>query len=232
MAMEKDMTRGTPWKLILSFFFPLLLGNCFQQFYNLVDTIIVGKGISDSALAAVGSTGSLHFFIFGFLGGITNGVSIPIAQAYGAKDEPRLKRVVAQSAITCLSLGLLISVLSVIFTVPLLKLLRTPSDIFRDARIYMQIFCAGLFVSTLYNYCSLPAAGDRGQQDPSLVDRYFLPGQRGPRSSVRDHFPVGRRRSRHRDRHRAGLVRSVLPHPPSYGQDRPSCPFGLAAGSA
>ncbi len=162
MAMEKDMTRGTPWKLILSFFFPLLLGNCFQQVYNLVDTIIVGKGISDSALAAVGSTGSLHFFIFGFLGGITNGVSIPIAQAYGAKDEPRLKRVVAQSAITCLSLGLLISVLSVIFTVPLLKLLRTPSDIFRDARIYMQIFCAGLFVSTLYNYCSflLRAIGD------------------------------------------------------------------------
>ena len=161
-AAEKDMTQGTPWKLILGFFFPLLLGNCFQQIYNLVDTIIVGKGIGDQALAAVGSTGSLHFFIFGFVIGVTNGASIPIAQAYGAKDPARLKKVVAQSALTCLSIGLLFSILSVVFTVPLLKLLKTPSDIFPEARLYMQIFCAGLFVTTMYNFasCVLRAIGD------------------------------------------------------------------------
>ena len=159
---EKDMTQGTPWKLILGFFFPLLLGNCFQQVYNLVDTIIVGKGIGDQALAAVGSTGSLHFFIFGFVTGLTNGASIPIAQAYGAKDPARLKKVVAQSALTCISIGFLFSILSVACTVPLLDLLKTPSDIFPDACLYMQIFCAGLFITTLYNYvsCVLRAIGD------------------------------------------------------------------------
>lgn len=159
---EKDMTQGTPWKLILGFFFPLLLGNCFQQVYNLVDTIIVGKGISDQALAAVGSTGSLHFFIFGFVIGVTNGASIPIAQAYGAKDPTRLKKIVAQSGLTCISVGLLFSVLSVVCTVPLLKLLKTPADIFADAKLYMQIFCAGLIITTLYNYasCVLRAIGD------------------------------------------------------------------------
>ena len=161
-ASEKDMTQGTPWKLILGFFFPLFLGNCFQQVYNLVDTIIVGKGIGDRALAAVGSTGSLHFFIFGFVIGLTNGASIPIAQAYGAKDPARLKKVVGQSALTCISIGLLFSVLSILLTVPLLKLLKTPEDIFPEARLYMQIFCAGLFVTTMYNYasCVLRAIGD------------------------------------------------------------------------
>ena len=161
-AATKDMTKGTPWKLILFFFIPLFLGNCFQQVYNLVDTIIVGKGISDSALAAVGSTGSLHFFVFGFVIGLTNGVAIPIAQAFGAGDEDRLKKVVAMGFMTSVSVGLLFSVLSVVGSSFLLGLLKTPSDIFQQAKAYMIIIFGGLFITVLYNFfsCLLRAIGD------------------------------------------------------------------------
>lgn len=160
--MEKDMTVGTPWKLILAFFIPMLLGNCFQQVYNLVDTIIVGKGISDNALAAVGSTGSLHFFIFGFVTGLTNGVAIPMAQAYGAKDTLRLKKIVAMAFMTCMAIGLIFSILSVAGSSALLRLLQTPQDIFTDARRYMNIIFGCLFVTVLYNFfsCLLRALGD------------------------------------------------------------------------
>ena len=156
------MTVGTPWKLIIAFAVPLLLGNCFQQVYNLVDTIVVGKGISDSALAAVGSTGSLHFFVFGFVTGLTNGASIPMAQAYGAKDERRLQKVIAMGLVTCLSIGILFSVLSVAGSTLLLNLLQTPEDIFTDARTYMNIIFGCLFVTVCYNFssCLLRALGD------------------------------------------------------------------------
>lgn len=156
------MTVGTPWKLIVAFAVPLLLGNCFQQIYNLVDTIVVGKGIGDSALAAVGSTGSLHFFVFGFVMGLTNGASIPMAQAYGARDERRLQKVIAMGLITCLSIGILFSVLSVAGSRLLLNLLQTPEDIFHDARTYMNIIFGCLFITVCYNFCSclLRALGD------------------------------------------------------------------------
>ena len=162
MARTKDMTTGTPWKLILSFFVPLFLGNCFQQVYNLVDTIIVGKGISDSALAAVGSTGSLHFFVFGFVIGLTNGVAIPMAQAFGSGNADRLKKVIAMGFVSCMSVGILFSVLSVVGSDFLLNLLQTPADIFALARRYMVIIFGGLFITVLYNFfsCLLRAIGD------------------------------------------------------------------------
>ena len=162
MARTKDMTVGTPWKLILSFFVPLFLGNCFQQVYNLVDTIIVGKGISDSALAAVGSTGSLHFFVFGFVIGLTNGVAIPMAQAFGSGDMARLKKVIAMGFVSCMSVGILFSLLSTVGSNFLLNLLQTPEDIFALARRYMIIIFGGLFITVLYNFCSclLRAIGD------------------------------------------------------------------------
>ena len=81
--MVKDMTKGKPFPIILSFFIPMLLGNMFQQFYNLVDTVIVGKLVGLEALAAVGSTGSISFLIIGFTNGITTGFSIKIAQSFG-----------------------------------------------------------------------------------------------------------------------------------------------------
>ena len=88
----QDMTEGRPISLILKFFFPLLFGMLFQQFYNMVDTIIVGKFLGVDALAAVGSTGSINFMILGFCIGICNGFAIPVAQAFGAKDTDNMKK--------------------------------------------------------------------------------------------------------------------------------------------
>ena len=90
--MTRDMTEGRPLKLILGFAVPLLFGNLFQQFYNLVDTIIVGKFLGVKSLAAVGSTGSINFLIIGFCMGICNGFAIPIAQSFGAKNEKTLRK--------------------------------------------------------------------------------------------------------------------------------------------
>ena len=93
----QDMTEGRPISLILKFFFPLLFGMLFQQFYNLVDTAIVGKFLGPDDLAAVGATGSVNFLILGFCMGVCNGFSIPVAQKFGAKDESGLRRFVANS---------------------------------------------------------------------------------------------------------------------------------------
>ena len=170
-SREMDMTVGTPWKLLLSFAIPLLLGNLFQQVYNLVDTIIVGKGISDSALAAVGSTGSLHFFVFGFVTGLTSGVSIPMAQAYGAKDERRLQKVVAVGLEVCIVIGILFSILSVLGASSLLTWMQTPADIFQDSLTYMSIIFGCLFVTVLYNFFSglLRAIGDSKTPLTSII---------------------------------------------------------------
>ena len=88
--MAKDMTTGNPLKLILLFSIPVLLGNIFQQFYNMVDTIIVGRFLGEDALAAVGSTGSIVFLVLGFAMGIAQGFGVMISHAFGARDERRL----------------------------------------------------------------------------------------------------------------------------------------------
>ena len=93
----KDMTQGNPTKLIIGFAFPMLLGYLFQQFYSMVDTIIVGKWLGVSSLAAVGSTGSINFMIIGFCMGVCSGFAIPVAQKFGSKDYHALRKFVANS---------------------------------------------------------------------------------------------------------------------------------------
>ena len=109
--MTKDMTSGNPLKIILLFSIPVLLGNLFQQFYNMVDTIIVGRYLGEEALAAVGSTGCLMFLVLGFANGIAQGFGVMVSHAFGAKDYRLLKHYVA------LSLMLTI-IVSVILTIP------------------------------------------------------------------------------------------------------------------
>ena len=88
--MEKDMTKGSPMRLILGFAVPLLFGLVFQQFYSMVDAVIVGHYLGVDSLAAVGATGSVNFLIIGFCMGVCNGFAIPIAQEFGAKHEGEL----------------------------------------------------------------------------------------------------------------------------------------------
>lgn len=169
-VMVQDMTKGKPWKLILAFSIPLLIGNVFQQLYSMVDTIIVGRFVSVEALAAVGSTGSMSFLILGFVMGITSGFSVITAQRFGARDEDGVRRSVAMSIVLCVAITILLTLLSVFGADPMLRLMNTPDNIFADASIYIKIIYAGLFASVYYNMISsiLRALGD------SKTPLYFL----------------------------------------------------------
>ncbi|WP_071429423.1 MATE family efflux transporter [Angelakisella massiliensis] len=168
--MVKDMTRGKPLGLILGFFFPMVLGNLFQQFYNMADTIIVGRFVGVQALAAVGSTGSINFLVIGFVTGICSGFSLPLAQSFGAGDMGSLRRGVAHS----LYLGVIITVVLTAVTVwgtpMILTLMQTPVDIFQDAATYISIIFWGIGATMFYNMLAgiLRALGD------SRTPLYFL----------------------------------------------------------
>ena len=124
--MKKDLTVGSPLKLIIYFTIPLLIGNLFQQLYNTADTMIVGRTISLDALAAVGVTGALVFFVIGFAQGLTGGFSIITAQKYGNKDFTGVKRSVAASFILSFIITVILTIISVLLAGFLLREIETP----------------------------------------------------------------------------------------------------------
>lgn len=160
--MTKDLTSGNPLKVILLFTLPLVLGNLFQQFYALADTIIVGRYCGVSALASVGSTGSLNYLILGFVIGVCNGFAIPIAQLFGARDYRDLRRHVANAAWLCLGSSAVLTVLTVAFTRSMLVLMQTPEDILDGAATYIGWIFAGIPFIFLYNMVAgiMRALGD------------------------------------------------------------------------
>lgn len=168
--MTKDMTTGNPLKLILFFSIPLLIGNVFQQFYSMVDTIIVGRYVRVQALAAVGVTGSLSFLILGFTFGLTGGFSVIIAQRFGADDEDGLRKSVATSTILSIISTIIITLASMLSAKPVLSLMNTPDDIINDATIYIIIIYAGTCATVFYNMIAgiLRSLGD------SKTPLYFL----------------------------------------------------------
>ena len=152
--MEKDMTKGRPLPVILKFMLPLIIGNIFQQLYNMADTIIVGRYVGADALAAVGSTGTIMFLIVGFSQGITAGFSVLTAQRFGAKDTEGVKISVANGILLSLIFTVIISSLSLLGMRPLLKLMNTPDNIFQDAYTYIMIISAGIIATIFYNLFS------------------------------------------------------------------------------
>lgn len=160
--MIQDMTTGSPWKLILSFSIPLLIGNLFQQFYNMADSVIVGRMIGMQALAALGSTGAIYFLVIGSVMGLTTGFSIITAQRFGAGDEEGVRCSVAMSIILCVIFTVVLTTISVATARPLLQFMHTPSDIFQDAWLYIVIIYAGLGATMYYNLVAnvLRALGD------------------------------------------------------------------------
>ena len=168
--MTNDMTTGNPVKLILLFSIPLLIGNIFQQFYSMVDTIIVGRFVGVEALAAVGTTSSMVFLVNGFVMGLTSGFAVLISQKYGAKDEAGVKKAVASSITLSIIATIIVTFISVISAKPLLALMNTPSNIMKDASTYIVILYAGNVAIIFYNMMAaiLRALGD------SKTPLYFL----------------------------------------------------------
>ncbi len=169
-AVQQDMTSGSPMKIILSFTLPIFLGNVFQQFYNMADAVIVGKFVGTGALAAVGSTGTIMFLIYGFVVGMTAGFTVLTAQKFGAGDMETMRKTVAGAAILSLIIGIILTAAFMIFMRPWLVLMNTPEDIFNDAYSYIMIISAGILAQMLYNLLAsiLRALGN------SRVPLYFL----------------------------------------------------------
>lgn len=168
--MNRDLTSGSPLKLIILFTIPLLIGNVFQQLYNTADTLIVGRTIGLNALAAVGATTALVFFVIGFAQGLTAGFSIITAQKFGASDKEGVRRSVAASAILCFFINIALTAISVL-TVPfLLDAVHTPQDLADNAYKYIVIIFWGTGAAILFNMLSnlMRAIGN------SKVPLYFL----------------------------------------------------------
>nr|QGT51039.1 MATE family efflux transporter [uncultured Firmicutes bacterium] len=160
--MTNNMTAGNPAKLILRFSIPLLIGNLFQQLYNMVDTLIVGRTLGYQALAAVGVTGGLSFLILGFVQGFTSGFTIPVAQRFGADDFEEMRSEVGMSVLLSVIITAILTVGSVLLTRPALELMQTPDDIIDGAYTYIVIIFGGMVTITFYNLLSniLRALGD------------------------------------------------------------------------
>lgn len=158
----KDLTRGYPAKVILMFAIPLMLGNIFQQLYNMADSKIVSTFVGTGALAAVGATSVVSNTLIGFINGLTQGFAILIANSFGAKDEKRMRQYVAGTMILTAGVTVFLTVFGLTFIEPVLRMLKTPEDILGNAAAYVKIIIAGIVFTAVYNMCAnvLRAVGD------------------------------------------------------------------------
>ena len=161
-SVAMDLTEGQPMKLIIRFAVPLLLGILLQQFYSLVDSLIVGRYVGREALAGVGSTGSVNFIVLGLCMGVCNGFSVLIAQRFGARDYSGLRKAIANSIWLCVFIGVTVTVVVVALCKQILIWMNTPDTIFHFAYVYIVIIFAGIPMIILYNFSAgvLRALGD------------------------------------------------------------------------
>ena len=164
------MTVGNPTRHILKFTVPLLIGNLFQQLYNMVDSIVVGRYVSSHALAAVGACGSLNFLFFSLSSGLAVGIGVIASQYFGANDEKQLKKTIANSIYVLALSALVVTLIGVIFAGPILRLLQTPEEYIADSIKYFRVTCAGIVGVAFYNGVAalLRSVGD------SKTPLYFL----------------------------------------------------------
>lgn len=160
--MIKEMTHGSPLKLILGFMIPLFFGNIFQNLYSMVDAAIVGKVLGTDALAAVGSTGSVCFLLIGFSLGICSGFAIPIAQRFGAQDYDDMRKYLGNSTVLIAIFSVVFAVLTMVFCRDILELMDTPANVIDRAHAYLLVIFAGVPATLLYNMVAgiLRALGD------------------------------------------------------------------------
>lgn len=158
----KDMTQGSPLRLLLTFSLPMLIGNIFQQLYTLIDSIIVGRYLGSDALAAVGATNSVQYLFFALCIGMSTGTGIVISQYLGAKDEEYVKRSISNSIYVMLGAALLMTILGFFLSWPILKLLGTPDNIIGESDLFFKTTCLGIVAIAAYNCISaiLRSLGD------------------------------------------------------------------------
>ena len=165
-----DMTTGSPAKHILTFALPLLIGNLFQQLYNMVDSIVVGNYVSANALAAVGGCGSMNFLFFSLSSGLGAGIGIIVSQYFGAKSDKNVRITIANSIYVLGGAALFVSIIGIIISPYILRLLLVPEKIISDSILYMRTTCSGIVAVACYNGVAsiLRALGD------SKTPLYFL----------------------------------------------------------
>ncbi|MCQ2960461.1 MAG: MATE family efflux transporter [Bacteroidales bacterium] len=168
--MIQDLTKGRPTNIILLFAFPIIIGNIFQQIYSVVDSVIVGRYVSYQALAGVGITNGLTFFVFGFVIGITSGLGIKTAQFFGAKNYEKMRQSLGTGFLICIGMSVLLTFFSLVTIDPMLRLTGATEDIYDYSRSYLLITYIGLTAQIAYNMvaCILRALGD------SKTPLYFL----------------------------------------------------------
>ncbi len=145
------MTEGNIKSIMIKFAFPIFLGNIFQQFYNIVDAIVVGNIVGQEALAAVSSTGSLVFLLVGFFGGLFSGASVIISRYFGAKNTDMIKRSIGTTVFFGLVSGIILTVVGTVFSPAILNLMDTPPDVFAEAQDYISTYFSGIVFVVLYN---------------------------------------------------------------------------------
>ncbi|MDK2808261.1 MAG: hypothetical protein PWP24_996 [Clostridiales bacterium] len=162
-VINNEITEGVIWKQLLSFFYPILLGTFFQQLYNSIDAIVIGRFVGKEALAAIsGSASTLVNLLLGFFIGLSCGATVLISQAYGAKDTRGIRNGIHTAMAVSLIIGALFTVLGILFAPYLLQLTNAPKDTIQDSILYMDIIFGGILASILYNTCSgiMRALGD------------------------------------------------------------------------
>lgn len=165
-----DMTTGSPVRLILFFAIPLFIGNIFQQIYNVADTMIAGYNLGDIAIAAIGATSSVFSLLMSLASGLNSGYGIIVAQAFGAKDQDKLKKSIAAMFVLDLVITLILTAFSLVFLTSLMVLINIPESIFADAYAYIAIIIAGMPATILYNML----AGIMRAVGNSRTPLYFL----------------------------------------------------------
>ena len=162
MIQSKDLTVGSPSKLLIHLALPILVGSLIQQAYTLVDTFILGKYVNTEALTAVSCTSWIYWLIIGIFTGFTQGFSILISQKYGAGDMDEMRKCITMSYLLAFLLTIIVTLCSLISIHGLLILLHTPNNLIAMAERYLMIISAGLIITTLYNLLSsiLRAVGD------------------------------------------------------------------------
>lgn len=162
MAVQKDMTKGSPMRLIVQFCIPVMIGNIFQQVYSMTDTIIVGQCLGTGALAAVGSTGTISFLILGFTMGCCIGFCVPIGQKFGAGNQAGVRRAIGNSVTLSVIITAFISLFSTLFMRTLFAVMHEPADIYEEAYEYIIIICAFALAQTIYTLlaCILRSLGN------------------------------------------------------------------------